>query len=57
MIDSAREVQARHEGHLLAGVLSLVSGDRGPESIAAGRLLCESLIMWRSEWKANNKQE
>ncbi len=55
MIDSARVAQAQHEGHLLAGVLSLVSGDRGPGSIAAGRILCESLIMWRAEWKANNK--
>ncbi len=48
---------AQHEGHLLAGVRALVLGDDGPEAEAAGRILCETIIMWRAEWRANNKQE
>ncbi len=55
MIDSARAVQAQHEGHLLAGVRALVRGDDGPEAEAAGRILCETLIMWRAEWNANHR--
>lgn len=56
MIDSARVAQAQHEGYLLAGVRALIAGDVGPEAEAAGRLLCETVLMWRAEWRANNKQ-
>ncbi len=55
MIDSARAAQAQHEGHLLAGVRALFAGSDGPEAEAAGRILCESLIMWREAWKADHK--
>lgn len=57
MIDSARVAQAQHEGHLFAGVKAMLAGDDGPEAEAAGRILCETILMWRAEWKANNKQE
>ncbi len=55
MIDSCRLVQAQHEGHLLAGVRALFAGSSEPEAEAAGRILCESLIMWREGWKADRK--
>ncbi len=55
MIDSAREVQARHEGYLLAGVRSLMRGEVGPDAEAAGRILCESLLMWREGWKKDRQ--
>ncbi len=55
MIDSARIAQSAHEGHLLAGVRALIAGSTEPEAEAAGRILCESLIMWREGWKADHK--
>lgn len=57
MIDSCREVQARHEGHLLAGIRALVMGEDSPQAEAAGRILAETIIMWREGWKADHKQE
>lgn len=48
MIDSARVAQAQHEGYLLHGIRSLVRGEDGPEAEAAGRILAETLLMWRA---------
>lgn len=47
MINSARVAQAQHEGYLLSGVRALVAGDDGPEAEAAGRILCETILIWR----------
>ncbi len=57
MIDSARVDQAQHEGCLAAGITEWMRGESGPDAIAASRVVAETIIMWRAEWRANNKQE
>ncbi len=57
MIDSSREDQAQHEGCLAAGISSWMRGENGPEAISASRVVAETILMWRAEWRANNKQE
>lgn len=47
MIDSARVDLARSECSLADGLLQWVHGDEGPNAIAAGRILAETVIMWR----------
>lgn len=48
MIDSARVAQAQHEGHLADGISSWMRGEDGPNAIAAGRIVAETIIMWRA---------
>ncbi len=48
MIDSARATQAAHEGHLAIGIASLIRGEDGIEAVAAGRVIAETIIMWRT---------
>lgn len=47
MITSCREAQAGHEGALAVGITAWMSGDDGPEAIAASRIVAETIIMWR----------
>ncbi len=57
MIDSARADQAKHEGHLAAGITEWMRGESGPNAVAASRIVAETIIMWRAEWRSNHRQE
>jgi len=48
MIEVARADQVRHEGFLAAGITSMMRGEDGPSAVAAGRILAETVIMWRA---------
>lgn len=48
MITSARVALAQHEGELAVGLRAWALGDEGPNAVAAGRILAETIIMWRT---------
>ena len=47
MIASSRIDQAQNEALFAEGIAAFVRGDEGPQAVAAGRVLAETIIMWR----------
>lgn len=47
MIASARIDQAQNEALLADGMTAWFRGDDGPNATAAGRIVAETILMWR----------
>ncbi len=47
MIASSRIDQAQNEVLLADGLTQWFGGDEGPNAVAAGRILAETVLMWR----------
>jgi hypothetical protein len=47
MIASSRIDQAQNEVIFADGIAAFVRGETHPQAVAAGRLLAETVIMWR----------
>jgi hypothetical protein len=47
MITSSRSDQSQHEGYLALGITAWMRGEDGPDAVAAGRIVAETILLWR----------